>query len=144
MARLAGQLHPQTVVIDLIFHQHNLERVLGGRLLFTIASDEWGGRQTFYLPTPYIFMAPLQWLLNDELLTIRLFTVALDTLGVFLVYYLAKRAFGDGRAGLLAAGLLVTLSAGHCCPSRGASRPTCSASSGGWPRSPSRWARSSA
>jgi hypothetical protein len=108
VARLAGQLHPQTVVIDLIFHQHNLERVLGGRLLFTIASDEWGGRQTFYLPTPYIFMAPLQWLLNDELLTIRLFTVALDTLGVFLVYYLAKRAFGDGRAGLLAAGLLVT------------------------------------
>ena len=27
---------------------------------------------------------------------------------MFLVYYLAKRAFGDGRAGLLAAGLLVT------------------------------------
>ncbi|HMA37245.1 MAG TPA: hypothetical protein VKY74_22510, partial [Chloroflexia bacterium] len=109
VARLAGQLHPQTVVIDLIFHQHRLEQVLGGQLLFTIKSDEWGGRETFYLPTPYLFMRPLQWLLNDELLTIRVFTVALDTLGVFLVYYLARRAFADGRAGLLAAGLQVTL-----------------------------------
>ncbi|MGI8586063.1 MAG: hypothetical protein ACR2M0_00005, partial [Chloroflexia bacterium] len=108
VARLAGQLHPQAVVIDLVFHQHQLEKVLAGNLLFTIPSDEWGGKQTFYLPTPYVLMLPLQWLLNDKLLTIRVFGVLLDTLSVFLVYYLARRAFGDGRGGLLAAGLLVT------------------------------------
>ncbi|HUS14690.1 MAG TPA: hypothetical protein VM536_06685, partial [Chloroflexia bacterium] len=108
VARLAGQLHPQTQVIDLIFHAHRFEQVLSGQLLFTIPSDEWGGRQTFYLPTPYVLMAPLQWLLRDELLTIRLFTVTLDTLGVFLAYYLARRAFGDGRAGIIAALLQVT------------------------------------
>jgi hypothetical protein len=109
VARMAGQLHPQIKIIDLLFHAHRFDDVLAGRLLFTIKSNEWGGHETFYLPTPYVFMLPLQWLLNDELLTIRLFTVALDTACVFLVYYLAKRAFGDGRAGLLAAGLLVTL-----------------------------------
>ncbi len=108
VARLAGQLHPQTVVIDLVFHQHRFEQVLAGQLLFTIQSDEWAGHSTFYLPTAYVFMLPLQWLLQNELLTIRAFTVGLDTLNVFLVYYLARRAFADGRAGLLAAGLQVT------------------------------------
>ncbi len=106
--RLAGQLHPQIQIIDLLFHQHRFDAVLAGNWLFTIPSEEWGGRQTFYLPTPYIFMLPLQALLHDELLTIRVFTVTLDTLGVFFVYYLAKRAFSDGRAGLFAAVLSVT------------------------------------
>ncbi len=106
--RLAGQLHPQIAIIDLIFHQHRFQSVLDGQLLFQIQSGEWGGHYTFYLPTPYVLMLPLQALLNDQLLTIRLFTVTLDSLSVFLVYYLAKRAFGDGRAGLLAAALSVS------------------------------------
>ncbi|MDQ2807759.1 MAG: hypothetical protein M3Z04_12755 [Chloroflexota bacterium] len=108
LIRLAGQLHPQIAIIDLIFHQHRFQSVLDGQLLFQIQSDEWGGRYTFYLPTPYVLMLPLQALLNDQLLTLRLFTVTLDSLSVFLVYYLAKRAFGDGRAGLLAAVLSVS------------------------------------
>jgi len=108
LIRLAGQLHPQIGIIDLIFHQHRFQSVLDGQLLFQIQSDEWGGRYTFYLPTPYVLMLPLQALLNDQLLTIRLFTVTLDSLSVFLVYYLARRAFGDGRAGLLAAALSVS------------------------------------
>ena len=106
--RLAGQLHPQIFIVDLGFHAHRFETVQAGDLLFTINSAEWGGRPTFYLPTPYIFMLPLQWLLNDQLLVIRLFTVAISTLGILPIYYLARKSAGRRSAGLMAAALYIT------------------------------------
>ncbi|HEX8221202.1 MAG TPA: hypothetical protein VF914_18575 [Chloroflexia bacterium] len=109
VVRLAGQLHPLINIIDLAFHSHRFDTVQTGQLLFTIRSDEWGGHETFYLPTPYVFMLPLQWLLNDQLLVIRLFTVALGTLGAGLLYLAARAATGEGRAGLLAATLYVVV-----------------------------------
>jgi hypothetical protein len=107
--RLAGQLHPQIFIVDLLFHAHRFETVKSGQLLFTIESAEWGGHSTFYLPTPYIFMLPVDWLLGNELLVIKLFTVTLSTLGAFVVYYTLRRALGDGRAGLAAAALYLTV-----------------------------------
>lgn len=97
--RFAGQMHPQIFIVDLFFHLHRLETVQTGQLLFTIASAEWGGRSTFYLPTSYIFILPLQWLLGDPLLAIKLFTVGVSTLGALPVYLVARRVAG-GHSGL--------------------------------------------
>jgi hypothetical protein len=107
--RLAGQLHPQIFIVDMIFHAHRFETVQSGQLLFTIESAEWGGRSTFYLPTPYVLMLPLQLLLNNELLVIKLFTVGLSTLGAFFLFFVGRKALGDGRAGLIAASLYLTV-----------------------------------
>ncbi|MDQ3931081.1 MAG: hypothetical protein M3328_18290, partial [Chloroflexota bacterium] len=109
VVRLAGQLHPLIYIMDLSFHGHRFDTVQAGQLLFTIRSDEWGGHETFYLPTPYVFMLPLQWLLNDQLLVIRLFTVAVGTLGAGLLYLVTKFATGDSRAALLASALYVVV-----------------------------------
>jgi hypothetical protein len=109
VVRLAGQLHPLIFIMDLVFHSHRFDTVQAGQLLFTIRSDEWGGHETFYLPTPYVFMLPLQWLLNDQLLVIRLFTVALGTMGAGLLYLIAKASTGDNRIALLASGLYVVM-----------------------------------
>jgi hypothetical protein len=109
VVRIAGQLHPLINIIDLAFHSHRFDTVQAGQLLFTIRSDEWGGHETFYLPTPYVFMLPLQWLLNDQLLVIRLFTVAIGTLGAGLLYVIVRASIGDSRAALIASGLYVIL-----------------------------------
>ena len=107
--RLAGQLHPQIFIVDLMFHAHRFDTVRSGQLLFTIQSAEWGGHTTFYLPTAYVFMLPLQWILNDELYVIKLFTVAISTLGAFPIFYIAKRALNNASAGLFASTFYLTV-----------------------------------
>jgi hypothetical protein len=109
--RLAGQLHPQIFVYDLGFHLNHLRLVQTGQLLFTNAPAEFGGtgHETFYLPTAYLFAWPLDLLLGDGRLAIRVLTVLLGTLGVLPVYYIARRLLRAGRAGVLAALLYVAL-----------------------------------
>ena len=109
VVRLSAQMHPQICIIDLNFQLHRLQTVESGQLLFTINSAEWGGRETFYLPTSYLFMLPLRWIFSDPLFVIKLFTVAVGTLGAVPVFYLASRAFRDSRSGLIAAALYVAL-----------------------------------
>jgi hypothetical protein len=107
--RLAGQLHPQIFIVDLGFHVHRFETVSTGQLLFTIESAEWAGRSTYYLPTAYIFMVPLSWLLNDVPLVVRLFTVGTGTLGGVALYAAASRLTGSARVGLTTAALYLLL-----------------------------------
>lgn len=109
--RLAGQLHPQIFVYDLGFHLNRLHLVEAGQLLFTTQPAEFGGtgHSTFYLPTPYLFIMPFNWLLGDERMAVRVFTALLGSLGTLPLFYLAKRVLHDGRAGLFAASLYVTL-----------------------------------
>lgn len=107
--RLAGQMHPQILIVDLVFHSHRFDTVQSGQLLFTIKSAEWGGHETFYLPSAYIFMLPLRWLLSNEFFVIKLFTVAVGTLGALVLFYIGKVVARDGRAGLIAATLYLTV-----------------------------------
>lgn len=106
--RLAGQFHPLIFIPDAGFHAHRFEIVESGTLLFTAPSSEWGKRANFYLPTAYIFMLPLQWLLRDELLVVKLFTAAIGTLGCLPLFYIAVRLLRDGRAGLMASALYLS------------------------------------
>lgn len=107
--RLGGQLHPLINIVDLGFHEHRFATVQSGQLLFTIQSAEWGGHSTFYLPTVYMFMLPLQWLLNNDFLVIKLFTVGVGTLGAVLVYIIGRQVLGDGRAALIGAALYLLM-----------------------------------
>jgi hypothetical protein len=109
VVRLAGQLHPEIFIVDLGFHQHRLDTVESGQLLFTIKSAEWGGHDTFYLPTAYIFMLPLQWLLADSALVIKLLTVALGTLGAIPVYVIGQRVLRGAPGGMIASALYLSL-----------------------------------
>jgi hypothetical protein len=107
--RLAGQLHPQIFVVDLFYHVHRYQDVQNGTLIIMHVASELAGRDTFYLPTAYIAMMPLQWLVGDIAMSVRLFTIGLSTLGAFLVYYLCAVGLGNARSGLLAAALYVTM-----------------------------------
>jgi hypothetical protein len=109
VVRFLGQLHPQICIIDIYFHLHRFQTVEAGELLFTTASSEWGGRKTFYLPTAYLFMMPLNWVFKDPLFVIRLFTVGISTLGAVPLFYMASRILKDSRAGLIAATLYLGL-----------------------------------
>lgn len=107
--RLAGQLHPQIFVVDLFYHVHRYQDVQNGTLIIMHVASELAGRDTFYLPTAYVFMMPLQWLVGDIVMSVRLFTIGLSTLGAFLVYYLCAVGLRSVRAGLLAAALYLTM-----------------------------------
>ncbi len=107
--RLAGQLHPQIFIVDLFYHVHRFEDAQAGKLIFMHVASELAGRDTFYPMTAYIFMMPMQWLVPDIPLAVRLFTVALSTAGAFLVYLICVAAVRDARAGIIAATLYVTL-----------------------------------
>lgn len=110
-ARLAGQLHPQIFVYDLGFHLNHLRLVQTGELLFTNAPAEFGGtgHETFYLPTAYLLAWPLDLLLGDGRMALRVLTVLLGTLGALPIFYICRRLLGNGRAGILATLLYVTL-----------------------------------
>ncbi len=111
VVRLAGELHPQIFMFDLGFHLNRLHLVEEGQLLFTTQPAEFGGfgHSTFYLPTPYIFALPLNWLLGDERNALRVLTVLLGSLGTLPLFYIAGRLLRSGPAGLFGAGLYVCL-----------------------------------
>jgi hypothetical protein len=100
--RLAGQFHPQIFIVDLLFHVHRFEIVESGRLLFMTQPAEWANHSTFYLPTAYVYMLPLQAIINDMASAIRITMVALGTAGAVPVFFIAARVV-DRRAGVIAA-----------------------------------------
>ncbi|MCL5256402.1 MAG: hypothetical protein M1319_01220 [Chloroflexi bacterium] len=103
VVRLGGQLYPQNFVMDAVFHVHRLEQVLSGSIYFTIVSGEWGGHSTFYLPTAYLLMAPLTLIVQDKLFLVKLFTVWMDTSGLFLMFFVVFKVTKDARAAFLSA-----------------------------------------
>jgi hypothetical protein len=107
--RLAGQLHPQIFIVDLFYHVHRFEDAQNGKLIYMHVASELAGRDTFYLMTAYIFMMPLQWLIGDIPLAVRLFTIGLSTAGAFLLYYMGVSVLRSARAGLIAAALYLTM-----------------------------------
>jgi hypothetical protein len=107
--RLAGQLHPQIFIVDLGFHEHRLDTVRSGTLLFTIESAEWAGHSTYYLPSAYIFMLPLRWLIDNSQVVVRLFTVGVGTLGAVLIFLAGAVGLRSYRAAFIAAALYLAM-----------------------------------
>ncbi|PZS00862.1 MAG: hypothetical protein DLM69_05830, partial [Candidatus Chloroheliales bacterium] len=96
--RLGGQLHPQIMVVDLIFHVHRLEDVLSGNLLFRTFASESGGHTTYYPPAAYLPIVPLSWLFGrsdaDLAMVTRIFGVALDTSAIFIIATIGRLVAG--------------------------------------------------
>ncbi len=112
--RLAGVLHPHTSnsvgIIDLGFHiNHYGDLWDRGQWWVKIESGEWGNRLTYYPLTSYLLLGLFQWLTPDRRLLILLLMVTLESSRILLVFYLVKRATGQGRAGIIAAFLMAAL-----------------------------------
>lgn len=106
VVHLGGDLHPHTNIVDINFHANRYRAVHeGGELLLRVESREWGTRKTIYPPTAYLAMRPLRPLAPDLLTTIMLFMTLAEATRLCLVYLVARRATGDGRAGVFAATL---------------------------------------
>jgi 4-amino-4-deoxy-L-arabinose transferase-like glycosyltransferase len=111
--KLAGLLHPQAYLIDLGFHYHNFIALWeNGEWFRKISSLEWGGRETYYPPTTYVFAGLFQWFISDKFLLLKVWMVVVESTRALLVYYLVKRTTGDGRAGIIAAFLMAVMPVG--------------------------------
>ncbi len=111
--KLAGLLHPQIRVIDIGFHLNNFIALWQNAEWFRkIQSAEWGGNYTYYPPTTYVFAGLFQWLFTDKILLLKIWMVVAESSRALLIYYLVKRATGDGRAGVISAFLMAVLPVG--------------------------------
>lgn len=108
--KMAMLLYPQTISFDLLYHIHRLQDVMGGLVFWSIPSgkNEFGGQAVPYLPSFYLFLAPLAQFVPLRLL-MQLSGAVLDSLTLFVLYFWAKRYFGAPRAGLFAAWIYIVV-----------------------------------
>jgi 4-amino-4-deoxy-L-arabinose transferase-like glycosyltransferase len=100
-------------MVDIGFHVNNFIALWqNGEWFRQIQSNEWGGRYTYYPPTTYAFAGLFQWLISDKILLLKVWMIVLESTRALLVYYLVKRATGDGRAGVIAAFLIAVMPVG--------------------------------
>jgi hypothetical protein len=107
LAHLAGVFFPGFGAHDLVFQTHRVEDILGGNLLLSVISSEWGYQRTPYPPALYMLMAPFAALtrafFDDTSLPLRLLPPLIDATSPFLIYYLLRRCRLPAPAPLLAA-----------------------------------------
>jgi len=107
--RLAGAFHPFMQMVDIGFHNNRyLLFWEQGQYFQKIESQEWGGRLTYYPTAMYAVIGLFRWLVPDTILLLKIWMVLFDTTRVLLIFYLVKRAVGDGRAAVLSAFFMVT------------------------------------
>jgi hypothetical protein len=110
VVKMAMLLYPHTISFDLLYHIHRLEDVMRGLLFWSIPSgkNEFGGQAVPYLPSFYLFLAPLaQWV--PLRLLMQLSGAVLDSLTIFVLYFWSKRYFDAPRAGLFAAWIYIVI-----------------------------------
>ncbi len=96
--RFAGVLHPGIIIGDLTFHLHRFADVADRHmLLLPVESKEFGGNTILYVPTPYLVMLPLSWVIRDRTLMLLLFALGIDAARFCLLWFVARRATGDLR-----------------------------------------------
>ncbi|MCL5256400.1 MAG: hypothetical protein M1319_01210 [Chloroflexi bacterium] len=98
--RFGGMIYPQFVSSDLTMHAHRLETVMTGNLVFTNPLPD--GRDAPYPPAYYLLLAPFGYLWSNHEMLLALSSSLLDASGVFLVFYIVKRAGFGGLAATLA------------------------------------------
>jgi hypothetical protein len=108
--RFAGTLHPHIQMVDIGFHYNRFMLLWEqGQFFQKIESAEWGSRETYYPTTQYFVMGLFRWLIPDVMQLQKFWLCAFDASRALLVYYLIKRAVGDGRAGVIGAFLMAVL-----------------------------------
>ena len=110
--RLAAALHPQAggSIVDLGFHAHRMAALWDQHLWWDkITSTEWGNRQTYYPHTVHLLAGLFQWLIPDRNLLLLTWMNIFEASRVLLVFYLVKRATGDGRSAVFAAFFMAAL-----------------------------------
>ncbi|MGB8648290.1 MAG: hypothetical protein WCF84_23840 [Anaerolineae bacterium] len=110
LVKIVFLLYPQTISFDLLYHAHRLQWVMEGTLFWSIPSgaNEFGGKDVPYLPSYYLFLAPFARFVNGELL-VKLSGILLDNVTIGFIYFLVKKYFDDGRAGLFAAWIYIVV-----------------------------------
>jgi hypothetical protein len=108
--RFGGLIYPGVYNVDIGFHVNNYEIFWDKWNFFRkISSQEWGGRDTFYPPTAYLFGGLLRWLFEDTITLLRFWMGLLDSARILLIFFLVKRVTGDGRAAIISALLMATM-----------------------------------
>lgn len=108
--RLGGLLHPQIIFSDIGLNANNLLGLSSGEVFFTEGlPSEAGGGQSPYPPGLYVLAAPGQLLLDvdntSRLLLLKIVVALLDSVVVWLIWFvLRRREYSEGAA-LLAAAL---------------------------------------
>jgi len=108
--RFGGTLHPHIQMTDIGFHYNRYIALWEqGQFFQKIPSAEWGGKETYYPTTGYFMIGLFHWLVPDVTLLQKFWMTAFDTSRALLVFYLVKKAMGDGRAAVFAAFFMVTM-----------------------------------
>lgn len=111
--RFGGMIYPGMFSVDIGFHVNNYTALWeNGEIFRKISSAEWGGRQTYYPPTSYIFAGLFRWLFEDTITLLRFWMCLLDSARALLIFFLVKRASGEARAGVISALLVVSMPVG--------------------------------
>jgi hypothetical protein len=91
--KLIALLHPSKLVIDVDFHAHRLEWVLGGQYFFTQPMPS--GVRFPYAIGLYVFTAPWTIFTSDLVSLLRIVVTAAEAAGGLLLYRLIARCWGD-------------------------------------------------
>ena len=98
--KLFGLMHPAKPDIDVVFHAHRLEWVMGGKYYFT--QPFVGGVQMPYAIGLYVFAWPWTWLISNHVALIRTVASASDVVAGALLYPVIVRAWGNRKTAVLA------------------------------------------
>lgn len=91
--KLVALLHPSKLPVDVLFHAHRLEWVLGGNYYFTQLMPS--GVRFPYAIGLYVFTAPWTILTSDYVTLLRLVVPGAEAAGGLLLYHLIARCWGD-------------------------------------------------
>ena len=101
--KLVALLHPSKLPVDVLFHAHRLEWVLGGNYYFTQVMPS--GVRFPYAIGLYVFTGPWTTFTSDYVTLLRLVVAGAEAAGGLLLYHLIARCWSDRFVAAAAAAL---------------------------------------
>jgi hypothetical protein len=105
--KLLGLLHPSKPLIDIVFHAHRLQAVLGGGYYFTQTMPS--GVTFPYAIGLYVVASPWAALTRDYAMLLRIVVSTAEAIAGLLLYVVVVRHWRDRLGGALAVGLFHTV-----------------------------------